>query len=89
MNKELIRQNLEVVRIYLGKNGCEFSTMFGKEKSYYSAILKRNTLPSIDFMLEICKYLNIRIDQFLNEKLKLKLMFEEEDIQENEEETNE
>ena len=80
MNREIIFYNLEIVRKYLGKNMQDFSTMFNKEQSYYRKVIKHdNTMPSLDFIVKICEYLHIKIDRFLNEKLKIKLIFEEDD----------
>ena len=77
MNKEIILYNLEVVRKYLGKNGQDFSIMFGKEKSYYRATIGlRKRIPSLDFILKVCEYCHISIERFLKEKLELQLVFE-------------
>jgi hypothetical protein len=77
VNEEIILNNLEIIRKYLGKSGVEFSNMFGKEGSYYrKIIIYKKTLPSLDFIVRVCEYCHIKIDRFLNEKLELQLIFE-------------
>lgn len=77
MNKETILYNLEIVKQYLGVFTEEFSTMFGKEKSYYRKCIKYgDRIPDLDFIVKICEYCHIKIDRFLNEKLELQLTFE-------------
>ncbi len=77
MNREIILHNLEIVKQYLGLFTEEFSTMFGKEKSYYRKVVKnQNKIPDLDFIIKLCKYCHIKIDRFLNEKLELQLIFE-------------
>ena len=77
MNDKIILNNLEIIRKYLGVYGEEFSTMFGKEKSYYRKVIKsQNKIPDLDFIVKICEYCHIKIDRFLNEKLELQLIFE-------------
>lgn len=77
MNDKIILNNLETIRKYLGVYGEEFSTMFGKEKSYYRKVIKsQNKIPDLDFIVKLCEYSHIKIDRFLNEKLELQLVFE-------------
>lgn len=77
MNKETILHNLEIVRQYLGVFTEEFSTMFGKEKSYYRKVIKnQNKIPDLEFIVKLCEFCHIKINRFLNEKLELKLEFE-------------
>ena len=81
MNKEIILNNLEVVRKYLDKTGQEFSVMFGKEKSYYrTTIGPRKRIPSLDFIVKVCEYCHISIERFLKEKLQLQLVFENDEV---------
>jgi len=76
MNKEIILYNLEIVKQYLGVFTEEFSTMFGKEKSYYRKCKSKDIIPDLDFIVKLCEYCHIKIDKFLNEKLELQLVFE-------------
>lgn len=77
MNKEIILNNLEVVRNSLGKTGKDFSIMFGKEKSYYRTIINsRKRIPSLNFILKVCEYCHISIERFLKEKLEVQFVFE-------------
>ena len=77
MNKEIIIYNLEIIRQYLGKNGQEFSKMFNKEQSYYRAHIKKGLTPNLKFIIDVCNYCHIKIDDFCNKKLELKLVFED------------
>lgn len=73
----MIIHNLEIVRQYLGVFTEEFSTMFGKEKSYYRKVIKnQNKIPDLEFIVKLCEFCHIKINRFLNEKLELKLEFE-------------
>ena len=83
MNKEIILYNLEIIKQYLGINTEDFSIMFGKEKSYYRKVIRSDKkIPDLDFVVKVCKHCHIKIERFLNEKLKLQLVFESDEYKE-------
>lgn len=78
MNEEIIFYNLAIIIRYLGITTEEFSIMIGKEKSYYRTVVKcRHTIPDLKSIIKICEYCDIKIDDFVNKKLKLEIVFEE------------
>ena len=79
MDEKIIKENLEIIRRFLNVNGEEFSTLFGYEKSYYRCVIK-NRKVSLEFVVKVCKYCHIKIDRFINERLKLIILFEDDDI---------
>ena len=73
MNKELIFDNLEVIRNYLNLTLEKFSILGGRSASYYRNKVLDDKLPDLDFISTISKKVYITIGDILNKRIKLSL----------------
>lgn len=79
--KENIMNNLEIIIRYLNISREELSIKFGQEKSYYRKCQNTGVTPNLDFIVKVCQYCNIKIDDLINKRLELKLEFKGGEVQ--------
>lgn len=73
MDNELIKDNLEVIRNFLGINLEVFSLLGGRSASYYRNKIETDKLPDLDFIYKISVSANVNMSDIIGKKLKLKI----------------
>ena len=73
MDVELIKDNLEIIRMYLGINLETFSLLGGRSASYYRTKIGEDKLPDLDFIYKISVTANVNMSDIIGKKLKLSI----------------
>lgn len=73
MDVELIKDNLEIIRMYLSINLETFSLLGGRSASYYRNKIDDDKLPDLDFIYKISVTANVNMSDIIGKKLKLSI----------------